>query len=217
MRSHLGATQVSRGLALLCIISTNIYLGFDTTPVSSGAVPDTLIPRVEGTKTLTVGRTGKRLIIPFRGVIYSHIKRDTATFGANRGWFFHPPLPGGLGQKLQLRLIAWCNSFKVSGHYLDIYLTWINTLPAFSRLSFLPKEIWTHIYSKRAPFNIRIYICHIIKHEKAGGVPIHGPWECAGVRGITRTPARFRKYITLCEGKYFTLLTKNVRRVIFKS
>ena len=69
LRSHLGATQVSRGLALLYIISTNIYLGFDTTPVSSGAVPDTLIPRGEGTKTLIVGRTGKRVIIPFRGVI----------------------------------------------------------------------------------------------------------------------------------------------------
>ena len=37
-----------------------------------------------------------------------------------------------------------------------------------------------------------------------------GPWECAGVRGITRTPARFQKYITLCDCIYFTLLTKNV-------
>ena len=69
LRSHLGPTQVSRGLALLYIISTNIYLGFDTTLVLSRAVPDTLIPRGEGTKTLIVGRTGKRLIIPFRGVI----------------------------------------------------------------------------------------------------------------------------------------------------
>ena len=69
LRSHLGPTQVSTGLALLYIVSTNIHLQFDTTPVSSGAVPDTLIPRGEGTKTLIVGRTGKRFIIPFRGVI----------------------------------------------------------------------------------------------------------------------------------------------------
>ena len=134
LRSHFGTTQVSRGLALLYIISTNIYLGFDITSVSFGAVSDTLIPRGEGTKTLIVGRTGKRFITPFRGVVESHIERDTATFDANRRWFFHPPLPGGLGQKLQLRLIAWCNCFEVSGHYLGIYLTWTNTLPAFSRL-----------------------------------------------------------------------------------
>ena len=91
----------------------------------SSAVLDTLIPRGEGTKTLIMGCTGRQLIIPFRGVIYSHIKRDTATFGTNQGWFFHPPLLGGLGQKLQLRLITWCNCFEVSGHYLGIYLTWI--------------------------------------------------------------------------------------------
>ena len=37
-----------------------------------------------------------------------------------------------------------------------------------------------------------------------------------GVRGITRTPARFQIYITLCDCIYFTLLAKNVRRVILK-
>ena len=65
----LGTTQVNGGLALSYIISTNVYLGFDTTPVSSGVVPDTLILRGEGTKTLITGCTGKWFIIPFRGVI----------------------------------------------------------------------------------------------------------------------------------------------------
>ena len=43
-----------------------------------------------------MGCTGKLPIIPFRGVMYSHIKRDTATFDANWRWFFHPPSRVGL-------------------------------------------------------------------------------------------------------------------------
>ena len=70
--------------------------------MSSDVVPNTLIQRGEGTKTLIMGHTGKQFIIPFMEVIYSHIKRDTATFDANQRWFFHPPLPGGFGQKSQL-------------------------------------------------------------------------------------------------------------------
>ena len=99
---HLGTTQVIRGLALLYITSTNINLGFDTTPVSSSAVLDTLIPRGEGTKTPIVGCTGRWFITPFRRVIHSHIERHTTTFDANWRWFFHLPLPGEFGQKSQL-------------------------------------------------------------------------------------------------------------------
>ena len=44
--SRLGVTQVSRGLALVNILSTNMYLGSDTIPVSPGASPVTLAPGV---------------------------------------------------------------------------------------------------------------------------------------------------------------------------
>ena len=43
------------------------------------------------------------------------------------------------------------------------------------------------------------------------------PWECAGVRGITQTPARFQEYITLHDCIYFTLLTENVQGVLLNS
>ena len=40
--SKLGDTQVSKGLALMYINHPDIYLGFDTAPVSPGASPGTL-------------------------------------------------------------------------------------------------------------------------------------------------------------------------------
>ena len=47
-----GATQVSQGLALNGILSTNMHLEPDTTPVSPGASPVTLTPGGWGYKSL---------------------------------------------------------------------------------------------------------------------------------------------------------------------
>ena len=68
--SHLGATQVSQGLALLYIMSTNMYLGFDTILVSSGVSLVTLTSGGGGKKMLVACATGRQLLIPFKGVIY---------------------------------------------------------------------------------------------------------------------------------------------------
>ena len=68
--SHLGATQVSQGLALLYIMSTNMYLGFDTSLVSSVVSPVTLTSGGGGRKTLVACDTGRQPLISFKGVIY---------------------------------------------------------------------------------------------------------------------------------------------------
>ena len=65
--SHLGGTQVSWGLALLGYNHFIVYLGFDTTLVSSGAGPVTLTPGGGGMNSLIVRPTGKYL---FRYSIY---------------------------------------------------------------------------------------------------------------------------------------------------
>jgi len=57
--SRLGTTQVSRGLALVGTNYLIIYLGFDTTLVSSGASPVTLTPGGGGINLLIVRATGK--------------------------------------------------------------------------------------------------------------------------------------------------------------
>ena len=61
---------MSQGLALLYIMSTNMYLGCDTTLVSSGMNLATLTLGGGGRKTLIVHATGKQFLIPFEGVIY---------------------------------------------------------------------------------------------------------------------------------------------------
>ena len=66
---HLGGTNVSQGLALLYIMSNNMYLGFDTSLVSSGASPVTFTSGGGGKKMLFACATGKQLLIPFKGVI----------------------------------------------------------------------------------------------------------------------------------------------------
>ena len=50
---------MSQGLALSYIMSDNMYLGFDTSPVSSGAGPVTLTSGGGGRKMLIMGATGK--------------------------------------------------------------------------------------------------------------------------------------------------------------
>ena len=57
--SHLGATQVGQGLAFLYIMSTSMYLGFDTSLVSSGISLVTLTLGGRGKKMLVVCATGK--------------------------------------------------------------------------------------------------------------------------------------------------------------
>ena len=61
---------MSRGLTLAYILSTNIYLGSDTTLVSPGASPVTLTSGGGGGKTLILSATGKRLLSPVKGVVY---------------------------------------------------------------------------------------------------------------------------------------------------
>ena len=68
--SQLGTTQVSQGLALLYIMSTDMYLGFDTSLVSSGTSPVTLASGGEGRKLLIASATDKWLFSPFKGVIH---------------------------------------------------------------------------------------------------------------------------------------------------
>jgi len=80
--SRLGAAQVSWALALSCTYYYNIYLGFDTTFVSSGASPVTLTPRGGGRNPPTAGAFSKRLISRFRGLLYSQNPRYSATSGA---------------------------------------------------------------------------------------------------------------------------------------
>ena len=60
--SHLGGTNVSQGLALLYIMSNNMYLGFDTSLVSSSMSPVTLTSGGGGKKTLVACATGKQLL-----------------------------------------------------------------------------------------------------------------------------------------------------------
>jgi len=80
--SRLGATQVSRALALQCANYYNIYLGFDTTFVSSGANPVTLTPRGGGRNPPAAAALGERSLSPSRRLLYSQTPRDSATFGA---------------------------------------------------------------------------------------------------------------------------------------
>ena len=61
---------MSQGLALLYIMSNNMYPGFDTSLVSSGASLVTLTSGGGGKKMLIAYDTGKQLLIPLKGVIY---------------------------------------------------------------------------------------------------------------------------------------------------
>jgi hypothetical protein len=56
---------VSRGLALRGVYFIDVYIGSETTPGSSGAVPDTLTPGWRGKKTLAAAHTGEYSFIPF--------------------------------------------------------------------------------------------------------------------------------------------------------
>jgi len=69
--SRLGATQVSRGLALRYTNYYNVYLGFDTAFVLSGASPVTLTPRGGGRNPPAAGALGKRLLSPSRRLLSS--------------------------------------------------------------------------------------------------------------------------------------------------
>jgi len=60
--SRLGVTQVNRGLALIGILSINMYLGSDTILVSPGASPVTLAPGGGGGNALIARPTGEYLI-----------------------------------------------------------------------------------------------------------------------------------------------------------
>ena len=61
---RLWATRGNSGLALAGVLLTDICLGFETIPGSSGAVPGTLTPGWQGGKPLTAAHTGKRTLIP---------------------------------------------------------------------------------------------------------------------------------------------------------
>jgi hypothetical protein len=60
---RLWATRGSNGLALTGVRLTDIYLGSETIPGSSGAVPGTLTPGWQGGKPLTAAHTGEHTFI----------------------------------------------------------------------------------------------------------------------------------------------------------
>ena len=62
---HSRVPQVSQGLALVYIMSTNICLGSETILVSSSASPVTLTSGGEGRKSLIASDTGKWPLSPF--------------------------------------------------------------------------------------------------------------------------------------------------------
>ena len=63
--SQLGPTKVSQGLALLYIVPTSIYLGFDTALMSSGVRPVTLASGGGGEDSLIVHAIGKHSLRDF--------------------------------------------------------------------------------------------------------------------------------------------------------
>ena len=60
----------------------NVYLGFETVPGSPGTGLVTLTPRGGGINRPTAGALGRRSLSPSRRLIYSQMRRISATFGA---------------------------------------------------------------------------------------------------------------------------------------
>ena len=68
--SQLGATQVSRALALSYTNYYNVYLGLEIVPGSPGTGPVTLTPRGGGRNPPAAAALGERLLSPFRRLLY---------------------------------------------------------------------------------------------------------------------------------------------------